>query len=1107
MKQTTSMVVNKTCSLPQKKNRSFRLMLTLLLSMLLMVPIGLQAQDTQITLNVHNTSVRDVLKMIESKSDYHFAYNNKLIDVSRKIDVVVTNESITNILKKIFTNTDVTVKVLDKQIVLISAKESGDVTGDAVKKVSGKVTDESGQPIPGVTIMVVGKNQGSITDMNGVYSINDLTQNSILQFSFVGMETKSIQVGNQSKINIVLREESEKLSEVIVVGYGTTNRKGLVSSVASVKPEDLNKGAITDVGQLLQGKAAGLNITVSGDPTRKSSVILRGSSTLNSSMEPFYVIDGIPGGDISLVSPDDIESIDVLKDASATAIYGNRASNGVIMITTKKGKKDATRISYNGYGGVENVTNSLKLMTGDQLRAFTTATGQNLTEDTGANTDWQKAIQRNSAYSTSHNISFNGGGEHFNYSANLNYTNKQGIIKESNQNKILARLSFEQMAFNDKLKIGLSVANARVTSDYVPLLGAVLYQTAYRLPTSPVKNDDGTYYENFTKNGYFNPLAILENAESQQKSNNLIASLTLNAKLPWGLTYDMNLSYQNYNALYGEFYGSYLYNYNSTVFYNNPDPPSTRSIVTFYPGGSALRSSYQSTNEVFENWITWNRNFEKHSINAVLGYSIQNDVNGDGFAASNANFPVNSVSYNNLALGNYTTISDFTVYFGDDEAYSKTRMISNFGRLNYNYNEKYYLQASIRRDGSSVFGENNRWGYFPSVGVSWRAAEENFIKKMDIFYDLKFRASYGVTGNASGFNAYTAQYLSSAIGNYYYNGTTQVAYGPSKAANPDLKWEKTATYNIGADMSFLKGRASLTLDLYNKNTTDMIYWYGTETILVPTGSIIANGGSINNKGIEVTVSGTPVKTKDFFWKTSLNVSHNKNEITSLSNPYFATVDSVRYTQPDGVSQTGSTLQIRKVGHPIGEFFTLIYQGKDENGVSQYLAKDGSLTTNPTTDDYRYAGSPHPIFTYGWSNTFSYKNLDLSFFMRGVYGNKIFNATRADLFRPATAAYTNILEDAANESVDDYNVYKYSSRFIEDGSYLRLENLTLGYTINKPIKFVENIRIYGTVNNLFVITKYTGIDPEVNLGGVAPGIDSNNFYPKTRTILLGINVNL
>jgi iron complex outermembrane receptor protein len=1079
--------------------------------LVLVIATSAFAQQKKVTLSLEKVTVKAALEALKSQSGLSYWFDANDVNMQKVVSVNVNGKSVDEALKVILQGQDVRFEVKNDHIVITkvtaqSQKASESQAFGEPRRVSGKVIDEKGNLLPGVTVMVKGTSTGTISDVNGHYELNKVPAGATLEFTFVGMTSQTVKVGSQSQVNVTLKEMDTKLNEVVVVGYGTTTKKGLVSSVTSVKTDELNKGAITDVGQLLQGKAAGLNVTVSGDPTRKSSVILRGTSTLNSSMEPFYVIDGIPGADISLVAPDDIETIDVLKDAAATSIYGNRAANGIIMVTTKKGKKGVTHISYNGYAGIENVTNSLKLMNGSQLRDFCKATGQNLTEDTGADTDWQKSIQRSTAYSTNHNLSFNGGSEHNSYSASLNYSNKQGIVQTSNQSKIVARVTFDQYAFNDKVKFGLSVANARVVSDYVPLLGAVLYQTAYHLPTSPIKNANGSYFENFTKNGYFNPSAIINNAQSQSKNNNLIAAFTINAKLPFGLTYDMSLSYQNYNALYGEYYNSYLYQYNGSVFYNNPDPPSTRSIVTFQPGGSAMRNNYQTTNQVFENWLTWTRTFGAHSINAVLGYSFQNDIYGDGFQATNANFPVNNMSFNNLALGNYSTINGYRVDFGYDQAYSKTRLISNFGRLNYNYNDKYYLQGSLRRDGGSVFGKNNRWGYFPSVGVSWRAGQESFIQKMNVFYDLKFRGSYGVTGNSTGFNAYTAQFLSGPMGSFNYNGGSMMSYGPNKAANPDLKWEKTATTNFGLDASLLQGKLSFTFDWYNKNTTDMIYWYDADILLVPAGGLWANGGSINNKGIEFSISATPVKTKSFTWKTSLNLAHNKNTITGLSNPYFSGGDSIRYTQPDGGGQTGSTLQIRKTGQPLGQFFTLIYMGKDDKGVSQYLGKDGKPTTNPTTSDYRYAGSPQPKLNYGWSNSFTYKNFDLSIFLRGVYGNKIFNATRADLFRPSTAAYTNILVDAGNESAKDGNAFRYSSRFIESGSYLRLENMTLGYTFKKPIKYIENVRLYTTVNNLFVITNYTGVDPEVNMGGMSPGIDANNFYPKTRTILFGVNVN-
>jgi len=472
--------------------------------------------------------------------------------------------------------------------------------------------------------------------------------------------------------------------------------------------------------------------------------------------------------------------------------------------------------------------------------------------------------------------------------------------------------------------------------------------------------------------------------------------------------------------------------------------------------------------------------------------------------ASNTNFPVDDVSYNNLALGNYSTVSGYKVDFGDLNAYQKTRLISDFARLNYNYDSKYLLQASIRRDGSSVFGENNKWGYFPSVGAAWRIDKEGFMQSQGIFSDLKLRASYGVTGNSSGFDAYTAQFIMGGLGTFYNNGQQVAAFGPNKAANQDLEWEKTSTANLGIDFTLLKGKLSGYVEVYSKKTNGMIYSYSVNPVMVPAGSITANGGEMSNKGIEISLNAIPVRTQNFTWTSNINLAHNKNVIEKLTNNLFIGGDSVRITQPDGGGQTGSTLQILKEGKSIGQFFTLEYAGKNSAGVSQYVAKDGSLTTNPAIgSDYHYMGSPQPKLLLGWTNDFKYKNWDLNIFIRGVFGNKIFNATRADLFRPSTAHSANILVDVANESPTDLNSYKYSSRFIEDGSYIRLDNATLGYNFKNLGSYVKNLRIYSSVNNLFVITKYSGIDPEVEQGGIAPGVDSNNFYPKTRTVLFGV----
>lgn len=1082
-----------------------RLTILLLFGFIVTVSANSYAQKTKLDINKSNTSIRELFGYIEENSEFVFLYKNEDFNVNKKVAVSLKGATINQILDEALRGENVTYDVYERQVVIRKAEDA--INSQQKKDATGTVRDASGAPIPGVSIVVKGTSIGTLTDIDGKFKITFPGDAKSLIFSFVGMKSQEVVFTGQASLNVVLEEETVGIEEVVAVGYGKNSRKNLSSAVTSVKSEELNKGAISDVGQLLQGKVSGLNISSSGDPTRGTTIIMRGASTINSSQSPFYVIDGVPGADISLVAPDDIVSVDVLKDAAATSIYGNRATNGVIMITTKKGNKDNEQIAYNGYFGVETVSNQLDVMNASQLRAFLAKNNMSFdpSDDQGADTNWQKTIQRSAAISQSHNISYSGGTNRSNYIASITYIDKQGILISSGQNRLVARMAIEQKAFNDKVKFGLNVTNSNVKNTKVPQRNTALLQAAKYLPVTKPKNDDGTYFENFKHSGYFNPLAVIEQADDDSKVNTLLGSFTTEVILPFGLKYNLSVAYQKNISLNGEYYNSYYaQNYNSAQFYNNPEPPASHWIINFGQNGLATRSSYQSANTILENFVTWNKSVGKHNINAVLGYSWQQNEYGDGFSASNTNFPVDDVSYRNLALGNYTSVNGFIVNFGDAYAYQKTRLISDFARLNYDFGGKYLLQASIRRDGSSVFGANKEWGYFPSGSIAWRIDQEGFMQSQNVFKDLKLRASYGVTGNSTGFDAYTAQFIVGPLGTYYYQGKQIYAYGPNKAANPDLEWEKTATTNVGLDFTLLNGKVSGYVEVYNKKTTGMIYSYAVNPVMVPAGSITANGGEMSNKGIELSLTATPVKSKDFSWTTNLNLSHNKNMIEKLKSSMFVGGDSVRITQPDGGGQTGSTLQILKEGKPIGQFFSLQYAGKNSDGVSQYVAKDGSLTTNPGIGtDYHYLGSPQPKVLIGWTNDFKYKNFDLNIFIRGVFGNKIFNATRADLFRPSTANTSNILVDAGDESPTDLNVYKYSSRFIESGSYVRLDNATLGYNFKGLGKSVKNLRLYVSGSNLFIITKYTGIDPEVEQGGIAPGVDSNNFYPKTRTVLFGV----
>ncbi len=1099
----------------QRFNRSRLLSKTLLVMKLTaifmlaaLLQISARGFAQKISLKAKNAPLEKVLSEIERQSGYSFWYKSSLLKNADKISIELKEVNIEEALKKCLDSQGFDYFIVERTIIIKQKGEVADYQAPPPPTpLKGRVTAADGTPLIGVNVVIKNTRKGTTTDANGNFSIT-VNNGEVLVFSYMGYDAKELEFNGQPFVEVNLSESKVVLGDIVVVGYGKQNRAALTSAISTVKAEDLNRGAISDVGQLLQGKVPGLNISASGDPNKPAAVVMRGASTINSSQTPFYVIDGIPGADISVIAPDDIASIDVLKDAAATAIYGNRGANGVIMVTTRKGRSGQLQVGYNSYIGLEKVSNKLDMMDASQLREFLKKNNLAFSpsDDKGANTDWQTAIQRSSAISHNHNLSFSGGGDHGNYIASVNYMRKEGILTSSSLERVIARLAVEQYALNDKVKFGLTVTNSHTNADDIAYRNTILLESALYLPVSPIKNENGTWFENFQNQNYYNPVAMLDNSQVNNKNNTLVGSFTTQVKLPFGLTYDMNIAYQSTTLLYGAYYNKYFTDH-YTNMYDNPDPGlGAHSQQTFGSNGQAVRSSYQNRSKLLETYLTWDRKFGMHSINAVLGYSWQNFVNGDGFQASTSNFPVDNIAYNNFALSNPYAYSSYRINFGPNGVYQETRLISDFARLNYNYKDKYLLQGSVRRDGSSVFGADNQWGYFPSVGAAWRISNEAFMDKQQVFTSLKLRASYGVTGNATGFNAYTARLISGSLGTYYYNGVQVAAYGPTQADNPDLRWEKTATTNIGIDFAILKGRLSGTLEWYNKNTTGMIYPYRVDPLLVPAGIITANGGSMNNRGIELGLSTTPVQSKDFSWTSSLNLAHNTNKITSLTNPLFTGGDSLAVSYPEGGGQSGSSLQLLKSGKPLGQFFSLQYAGKNQDGVSQYIGGDGKLTTTPSIGrDYHYLGSAQPKLLAGWSNSFRYKDFDLNIFIRGVFGNKIFNATRADLFRPATAQYANILVDAGNESMADVNAYKYSSRFIESGSYVRFDNATLGYNFKNPCQYIKNIRLYTSVNNLFVITNFKGVDPEVNQGGIAPGVDYNNFYPKTRTFLFGLNV--
>ena len=661
---------------------------------------GQSADETFITLELKSVSLAAAFKKIEKLTDYLFAYQPRQVNSFADVSITKGTRSVAATLKLILVNTNLSYRQAGNSIIIYKKDDkinlsfnvdSGGPEQPADTTISGIVTNaETGQPVENVSVAIKGKKIGTTSNSKGEFRLELDNLSGILVISSVGYEDQEADLGGGKFFSIALKPSTKKLDEIVVVGYGKSSRKNLSSAITTIKPEDLNRGAIGDVGQLLQGKVAGLNITASGDPNRPAAIILRGHSTINSPAGPFYVIDGIPGADINAVAPDDIASMDILKDASATAIYGNKAANGVIMVTTKRGKKGNVQANYNGYVGFENVSSNLDLMDADQLRAYSGKNNYtpNPNDDKGANTDWMKAIQKNSALSHNHNLSFSGGTEKSLYSASLNYLKKEGIMLQSDLERVIGRLSVEHHALNDKLTLGLNLMSSNSKSSNVPLQNMVFQQAVKYNPMSPVYDDDGSFFENLNNPGYFNPVSIIKNALNDTKYGSLQGNFTAEAKLPFGLTYNINLAYQRGTWLHGEYYNSYYsQNYSTGNFYTNGDPGGGRSLRNFYSNGLAYRGYYQSSSKTLETFLTWNKKFGLHNVNAVLGYSWQKNTSDDGLQSSQTNFINDYTSYYNLGLGNYQTVNGFAVDFGG-AVYQETNFISDFFRLNYDYNEQ-----------------------------------------------------------------------------------------------------------------------------------------------------------------------------------------------------------------------------------------------------------------------------------------------------------------------------------------------------------------------------------------------------------------------------------
>ena len=1074
--------------------------LTGVLLFVLTMHLSASTMAQKVSLSKENGDLRSVLRELRKQTGYLFMYNNQVIKKARPITIHVTNTELSEVLMKIFKDQPLTYE-LDENTIII--KEPGQPSADQTEKqapirITGKVVDKKGISIPGVTVQVKGTSTVTSTSVDGTFTIN-AEKGSIIQFRFIGFEMKEVLIENQTVLNVILNEDQKGLNEVVVVGYGTSTKRQLTSAISTVKAEQFNAGVVSTPADLLEGKVAGLNITNDGNPNGNATVTLRGPSTVRpAGSSAFYVIDGVPDADFKLLAPADIASIDVLKDASAAAIYGTRATNGVIIVTTKKAKPGQLRMTYDAYGSMDKISNSFKVASADQLRAYVKANGQSFTpaNDNGGNTDWQKAVERSSGFSQNHNLSFGGGTDKTLYGGSINFLDNQGIVKTSNLKRIIGRLNVSQRTLNDKLKLDFSVSNSVTNSGLlvndIPLYTAngqspgLFKSIVQYLPTRTIYNADGTLYNDPTLKLGYNPVGLITNDTYQQKINLLLANTRAELQLPFGLLYNLNIAYQSRTT-------------NNNTYYD------AASELAPSLGGKAIRSTYEDTKKLFENYLSYAHNWDnKHDFKALFGYSYDETTTGNGFQAVAQGFPSDATSYYSLGLGSQTGLSSD---FGNVQLLT-LRLISFYSRLNYSYLGKYIFQASIRRDGSNAFGTNNRWGYFPAASAAWRVSDESFMKSQTLFDDLKLRVGYGQTGNALGFNPYTPQTLYSSTGYFYYNGAFTNAVGITQNPNPNLKWETTATLNAGIDFSLFKGQLSGSVDVYNKKTTNMIFDIPVALINNFVGTTTANVGSMSNKGVEVSLNGTPVKSKDFSWSSYGNIAFNKNKITSMG----ANLSKIYVGDPEGPGQSGIKTSIIESGYPLGEFYTLKYLGRT-NGVSTFLGANGQPTTTPTSADQTYAGNAQPTYTFGWGNDFTYKKFSLNFFFRGQGGNKIMNASLASFNQPTQASAHGVPVLTLSEPANDVNANLYSTRYLESGTFVRLSNATLSYKTKIQGSYIHGLRLYVTGTNLFIITKYKGVDPELNLSlnnqasGQFIGVDSNNFYPKTRSFLAGVQVDL
>lgn len=952
--------------------------------------------------------------------------------------------------------------------------------------VKGVVKDANGEAIIGASVIEKGNaKNGTVTDIDGNYTLK-VKRGATLTISYIRYISQETKGGN-----IILEEDLKSLNEVVVIGYGTQKKADVTSAVVSVKAEDFTKGNFNDAGDLIKGKVAGLTITrPSGDPGATTQISLRGIATVSGNAQPLVLVDGVPGS-LSSVPPENIASIDVLKDASAAAIYGTRGAGGVIIITTKTGQREQrTEVTYNGYVSFSTWAKKADFMTSSDIRA-----GKTTFNDEGYDTDWLDAISR-VGVTQNHSISLSGGNVKTSYFGNFTYRKAEGVMKKTGNESMSVAFDMSHWMLNDMLKLNIKV-NADQYQYDVNDATTIYRQAVIRNPTSPIWNEDGSYNEGSLLQ-YWNPVSLQNEQSGKNKSQTV--------KMTGNLTFEPIKGWQT-NLMLSK---DQTINRGGNYYTSNHSLQGVNQKGSY--SGSASQSGYTSEATYLELTSKFMKNFNNvHRLDALAGYSYSEDVYDDA-SMWNGNFPTDYFSYYNMGLGSKLTDGQASM----SSSKNSSKLIGFFGRVSYGYADRYNILASLRYEGSSKFGDNHKWGAFPSVSLGWNIMNESFMKSTKSWLNnLKLRAGWGITGVIPGSSYLSLLRYSYNGGNYYRNGKWNKGLKAASNPNPDLKWETAREFNVGIDWSVFNDRLSGSFDYYNKKTSDMLYDYTVPSPPNLYTTTTANVGEMRNTGFELMIKGVPVQTKDWRWETQATLQHNSNKLVSLSNDLYQT-DNTQWLQGVGDPVTQYTHRVA-VGESLGQIWSLKAVGVSDQGLflienpkTGQCAEFYQEMRNDYDNWYEYMGSGIPKFTLGWNNTINYKDFDLSLQCNGQFGYKIINQQR--VFYENNAHAYNKLKSAAdaiggNRPLSGAQSQVVTSYYIEQGDYFKLSSLTLGYTYTPKKKtYIQNARLYGSVYNVFTITKYKGTDPELGSDNFwTAGVDDRDKYPTVRSFTIGLNV--